>query len=172
MCASLPLFDYGALLQAWQQNPAPQSKTLLAFMETDGCALLAEVERKWRAKEREEKGTHQDWKEPEGWEKTEVMWAEQEVAAITDDARFLILLRIAGGASQLSPAMMLALFTYTYELGWHCITYVLVKNTRPIHKLNEHNIPYPIHKHTLICLLLSHVGCGFDTHCMISHIHS
>ena len=130
-CLQLCIGGVVFVASAWQQNYAPQGKTLLEFLETDGCTLLAEVERKRRMKEREEKGMQQDWKEPEGWEKTEVMWAEQEVAAITDDARFLILLRIAGGGSQLTPAMMLALFTYTYESGKHhiCIIATFANHT-------------------------------------------
>ena len=106
-------------IHPWQWNYAPQSKPLQEFIETDGCRLLAEVERKRRVKEREEKQTHHNWTEPEEWGKREEEWAAQEVAAIMDDGRFLILLRIARGGSKLTAAMILAVFMYTYESGEH-----------------------------------------------------
>ena len=100
-----------------QHNHAPQSKTLREFIGTDGCRLLAEVERNRRVKKRREMAAQQGWREPREWEKTEEEWAMQEVAAIMDDARFLILLRTAGGSARLSAPMILAVFIYTYESG-------------------------------------------------------
>ena len=88
-------------------------------METTACMLLAEVVRKAREKKKKELEEAQKWTELEALLKMEnaEVTAKRNSAAIMDDARFLILLRIAGGVSTLSPVAMLAVFIYTYESG-------------------------------------------------------